>query len=983
MSNDMGKLMLVILLMLIPSTASAFDRAKSDLLGFFATHCVDCHTAGDASGGVVIDISSEGGNILSDSHLLDRIRKEIASGTMPPADVSELSSEEREAIDKSIHAKLVVLVSSLPHEDVPISRLNRFQYNNTVRDLFKLDRDVFSLTEKLMVRESQYLESLGTGAAEWRVPSHVKAHSPALGERVGMSGVKPFPKDLRAEHGYDNQVSQLTLSPLLLDSFFKLSVSIVESDDFNQDTVGIWEEFFASPQEETEFAKAAEKRLAKFMPIAFRQDVDEDVVRRYTEYAVKCIDESASFSDGMKKVAAAVLSSPLFLYRTNIEVNDSTCYSLASKLSYCLWSSGPDADLLSLAATGELADITVLDRTIRRMMADPKVGRFLDTFPVQWLQLENVLAATPSPRLNRYYSINPEYPAGRQMLIEPLLLFDLIFVEDRSINELIKPKVVYRSEFLDEWYGTDLQPDDIDVEAVHKTNESRHQAREGLRRKIERQQKAIDELIDPARELILGDRAASNLKVDLKPYAVWRFEGDLKDEMGELDLTAHGEVRFESGAVILDKAFLQSPNLPDTFTAKSFEVRFSLPDLDQRGGGLMTMQAGNLFDSIVIGERKDRHWISGSNGFARTEDFPDSFPEDLIDEPIHLVMTYQADGSTSLYRNGIPYGGGFLKGSATFKPQESFVLFGLRHLPPGGNRYLNVRIEEAKLYDRPLTEFEAAEAFRNSGSFISDEDLKQVLSANDYSSYALVRSQLRDTRKQLHGVPADVQIEELRVANQRAYDNKIRDLVRSHDFSRVDASDPRYGGILTNAAVLTMTSGPDRTHPVARGVWITEVLFNDPPSPPPNDIPPLDEDAGEADLTIREKFAEHRANPSCAGCHNQLDPLGFALENYDVTGRWRDKYENGRVVDPSGSLSQQSFATAGEFTERLLGESDRFAEAFAEHLMRYALARELTPKDRVAAREIAAELQDRDYPMRSLIQSVLKTESFRAQSINN
>ena len=103
-----------------------------------------------------------------------------------------------------------------------------------------------------------------------------------------------------------------------------------------------------------------------------------------------------------------------------------------------------------------------------------------------------------------------------------------------------------------------------------------------------------------------------------------------------------------------------------------------------------------------------------------------------------------------------------------------------------------------------------------------------------------------------------MQFEEVRLANEKAYENRIRNLMRSPKFKRVDVSDPRYGGILTNAAILTMTSGPDRTHPVARGVWITEVLFNDPPSPPPNDIPPLDEDASEADLTIREKFAEHR-----------------------------------------------------------------------------------------------------------------------------
>ena len=189
-------------------------------------------------------------------------------------------------------------------------------------------------------------------------------------------------------------------------------------------------------------------------------------------------------------------------------------------------------------------------------------------------------------------------------------------------------------------------------------------------------------------------------------------------------------------------------------------------------------------------------------------------------------------------------------------------------------------------------------------------------------------------------------MEKAKQGNQSQYDSKIRAMVRNPEFHRTEISDPRYGGIMTNAATLTMTSGPNRTHPVARGVWVSEVIFNDPPSPPPNDIPPLAEDEGPADQTIREKFAAHRENPTCAGCHNQLDPLGFALENYDITGRWRTKYPNGRDIDVTGKIFQQNeFRDVLEFKKNLTNQADQFAFAFTEHLMRYALARELSPKD--------------------------------------
>ena len=151
-------------------------------------------------------------------------------------------------------------------------------------------------------------------------------------------------------------------------------------------------------------------------------------------------------------------------------------------------------------------------------------------------------------------------------------------------------------------------------------------------------------------------------------------------------------------------------------------------------------------------------------------------------------------------------------------------------------------------------------------------------------------------------MPANIDPNQALARSRRRFEEDLRQQLRSREFRYVKVEDQRYGGIITNAAMLTMTSGQKRTHPVARGVWIIEVILNDPPSPPPNDVPPLNEEATDNNLTIREKFAAHRENPSCAGCHDRLDPLGFALENYDITGRWRDRYQNGREVDAGGTL---------------------------------------------------------------------------------
>lgn len=203
--------------------------------------------------------------------------------------------------------------------------------------------------------------------------------------------------------------------------------------------------------------------------------------------------------------------------------------------------------------------------------------------------------------------------------------------------------------------------------------------------------------------------------------------------------------------------------------------------------------------------------------------------------------------------------------------------------------------------------------------------------------------------------------------------------VRVQLFKRTTIDDPRRGGVITNAAVMTMTSTPTRTQPITRGAWINAVIFNDPPEPPPADVPPLPEvDREELEkLTIRERLAVHRKRADCAGCHNRIDPLGFAMENYGPTGIWRDNYENGRDVDPSGVLfNQHEFKTVAEFKRLLVLEKQRFIRGFVAHLLSYALGRELGPADWPALDQMTSEaMQGRDQ-LRSVLKSVAMSEPF-------
>ncbi len=216
-------------------------------------------------------------------------------------------------------------------------------------------------------------------------------------------------------------------------------------------------------------------------------------------------------------------------------------------------------------------------------------------------------------------------------------------------------------------------------------------------------------------------------------------------------------------------------------------------------------------------------------------------------------------------------------------------------------------------------------------------------------------------------------------ANYEGHADGGRD-VQVQIFKRVPLNDQRHGGVITNAAVMTMTSTPTRTQPITRGAWVNAVIFNDPPEPPPADVPVLPEGNAEelAKLTIRERLTAHRERADCAGCHKKIDPFGFALENFGPTGVWRDKYENGRDVDPSGLLfNEHEFKSVVEFKRLILQHKQRFIRGFVAHLLSYALGRELGLADSPVLDDITAKAMAGEDKMRDVLRNVAMSESFR------
>ena len=204
--------------------------------------------------------------------------------------------------------------------------------------------------------------------------------------------------------------------------------------------------------------------------------------------------------------------------------------------------------------------------------------------------------------------------------------------------------------------------------------------------------------------------------------------------------------------------------------------------------------------------------------------------------------------------------------------------------------------------------------------------------------------------------------------------------VHGSDFRRVTfpADSPR-GGLLGQGSILTITSYANRTSPVSRGKWVLENLLSAAPPPPPPDVPALKtegKDSGKS-LTMRDAMIQHRANPACAGCHSRMDPIGFAMENFDGIGRWRDQ-DAGNPIDASGVFpGGEKFNGMAGLKAALLSHPEEFVSTITEKLMMYGLGRNVQYYDRPAIRAIIKQAAGNNYNFQSLIMGVVQSAPFQ------
>jgi hypothetical protein len=258
-----------------------------------------------------------------------------------------------------------------------------------------------------------------------------------------------------------------------------------------------------------------------------------------------------------------------------------------------------------------------------------------------------------------------------------------------------------------------------------------------------------------------------------------------------------------------------------------------------------------------------------------------------------------------------------------------------------------------------------------------DEDLRQGFRRE---TEMFVGSVFRGNRSVLDLLTANYTFVNERLAQHYGIPN-----IRGTHFRRVERHDDNRRGLLGHGSMLSVTSFPHRTSPVVRGKWILEnLLGTDVPDPPP-DVPALKEkaNAAEEELSMRERIAQHRANPVCAGCHAMMDPLGLSLENFDFVGRWRTVDEALIPIDASVVLADGTkFDGPAGLRNVLVGHPDRFVGTFTKKLLTYALGRGLEYYDMPAVRRIVQDAARDNYRLPSIVTGIVKSAPFRMRKTN-
>ncbi len=436
------------------------DDFNKNIKPFLTKYCLQCHTGDDNDSGLDLAHFESMPDMAEDLETWSTILDVLEQDSMPPPTEPQPDAKE---IDFVLSWILETIKQNTEDANPPsvIRRLNRVEYENTIRDLFRMSRDVFTNGARIVQTEDYFKPASGKMpryvlAITYFVNSH-RRHS-------DLPDLSPLPVDPPVEHGFANEHTTLSMSPVLMENYFDIASALVTNPEF-EELSGLWESLFVGHSETVPGLLAqAKKQLASFLPRAFRRPIADDELKRYLKLFESKLDrDPALYTPAMQTTISASLASPNFLYRKEYREQAKLAddeqlehqFALASRLSYFLWASMPDDHLFQAAKEGRLSSSDSLTTEVTRMMNDKKIKSLSTDFGMQWLKLQKAASASPDKDMYPDYYRKDVPPPAISMMVEQMLLFETIMVENRSIVEFITADFGYVNRALMDWYYLD------------------------------------------------------------------------------------------------------------------------------------------------------------------------------------------------------------------------------------------------------------------------------------------------------------------------------------------------------------------------------------------------------------------------------------------------------------------------------------------------------------------------------------------------
>ncbi len=412
--NALRPLTVAVLLSLLHASARAADAPPSpgslekDIRPLLDQYCFSCHNAEKAKSGVNLAKFADVPSIQRDSKLWRGVLEQLNDRAMPPENKPQPSDAERLRLVEWVQHTLTHLDPAAFEKDpgrVTLRRLNRFEYNNTVRDLFD----------------------------------------------VAVKPADTFPVDAGGGAGFDNNADTLFVPPILLEQYLSAADAVLED-------AGTKKLLPVRPDDKVSKRDAAKQTIAGHARRAFRRPVPDAELEPFLKLFDLADQRGDDFEASVKLALKAILVSPHFLFRVEADKTDATDawevsdYELATRLSYFLWSTTPDDELLDVAAAGKLRDSAVLEQQVRRMLNDGKSKALGEGFGTQWLGIRELLT-TINPDPERF----PKFTAALRysMYDEAVLFVDSVFRDDAPLTTLVDADYAFVNDWLTEHYGID------------------------------------------------------------------------------------------------------------------------------------------------------------------------------------------------------------------------------------------------------------------------------------------------------------------------------------------------------------------------------------------------------------------------------------------------------------------------------------------------------------------------------------------------